>query len=61
MLPDLGVWFDSTLSLHEDWDLWLRLTRHCGVHIKHVGLPTVIYHRIPQRRSITNDAAADVT
>ena len=61
MRPDLGVWFDSTLSLHEDWDLWLRLTRHCGVHIKHIGLPTVIYHRIPQWRSITNDAAADVT
>jgi glycosyltransferase involved in cell wall biosynthesis len=58
-LRDLGARFDSILSLHEDWDLWLRLTRHWGFRVHHVAKPTVVYHRIPQRQSITNQAATD--
>jgi glycosyltransferase involved in cell wall biosynthesis len=48
----VGAWFDTGLSIMEDWDLWLRLTRVHGFRARFLPEPTVVRHRIANVASL---------
>jgi len=54
--------FDETLSTHEDWDLWIRLSRHYSFH--HISQVTAEYTQRPaydsgKSRKVYRDNFAD--
>lgn len=48
---------DPGLPAIEDWDFWLRLTREHGYRFTRLHQPTVVYHRLPQARSMISAVA----
>lgn len=50
----VGAFFDVGLTVCEDWDMWLRLTRTHSFKAGHIDIVTAVYHQIP---SITGAVA----
>ncbi|GGM86962.1 PfkB family carbohydrate kinase [Dactylosporangium sucinum] len=50
--------FDPDLRIGEDWDLWLRLSRHRGYRFRHLDRLGAVYHRIPAH-SVSADPVGD--
>jgi glycosyltransferase involved in cell wall biosynthesis len=57
---DLGVRFDASLRVEEDWELWLHLQQGCGFRIHNQNQSGVIYHRIPGSGSATASVLGDI-
>jgi hypothetical protein len=57
-LKGTGAWFDTSLPVEEDWEMWLRLNRTHGMRFVHVPQRTVIYHRLREVSSMTTDPSA---
>jgi glycosyltransferase involved in cell wall biosynthesis len=55
----LGLRFDTSLPIGEDWELWLRLVHGQGCRAVLQAEPTAVYFRVPQRASAMNAADTD--
>lgn len=47
-----GVRFDPALTVCEDWDMWLALTRGLGFGAGYGRLTTSVYHQIPGEQGL---------
>lgn len=52
-----GPRFDVRLAVQEDWEYWLRLTRHHGWRMRSLPEATAVYHRVADQLSMTMGAA----
>ncbi|NKY28258.1 glycosyltransferase family 2 protein [Nocardia gamkensis] len=57
---DTKVRFDEGLSLCEDWDIWLRLTRELALRVSFGADITTIYHQIDGEGGMVVDGQATV-
>ncbi|MGK8488024.1 glycosyltransferase family 2 protein [Nocardia asiatica] len=57
---DTGVRFDEGLSLCEDWEMWLRLTRALGLRVSFGADITTIYHQIDGEGGMVVEGQATV-
>jgi glycosyltransferase involved in cell wall biosynthesis len=55
---DTAVRFDESLSLCEDWDLWLALVTDLRYKPRLVDRITTVYHQVPGQRGLVADAQA---
>ncbi|MBV9026690.1 MAG: glycosyltransferase family 2 protein [Streptomycetaceae bacterium] len=56
-----GPRFDTRLAVQEDWEYWLRLTRHHRWRVHSLPVATAIYHRVTDHESMTTSAATTLT
>ncbi|MEY9484344.1 glycosyltransferase family 2 protein [Streptomyces calvus] len=54
------VWFDPTLMVQEDWDMWLRMIHKHGYTIAHQPRVSSVVHRIPGVQSLTTVSSDDI-
>lgn len=59
-LTALGVSFDESLEVCEDWDLLLRIAPFCGVAVSHLVTSHYRYHGLGDARSGHSDIAWEV-
>lgn len=49
---DSNVRFDPALTVCEDWDMWLSLTKGLGFDARYGRLTTSVYHQIPDEQGL---------
>ena len=57
ILDSTGI-FDETLKSHEDWDLWIRISRWC--ELQHIPQTTCEFSWWPEGGSVTNDPQSKI-